>query len=71
MGATIGQLAVNLSLEQFSTDMDVVDIVSRFAKELGVYRASQAASKCYKLDEVIPWIEWAEAAGSTSTTTRK
>ena len=25
--------------------------------------ASQAAAKCYKLDEVAPWCEWAEELG--------
>ena len=35
----------------------------RFAKKLGVDSASQAAVKCYKLDEVAPWCEWAEEVG--------
>ena len=67
LDASYGQLAVKLSLEEFSK---VVAILARFAKELGVDAASQAASKCYKLDEVAPWCEWAAGAGSTSTTSR-
>ena len=70
LGATFGQLAVKLSLEEFSTDMEVVALLARFAKELGVDAASQAAAKCYKLDEVAPWCEWAADVGSTSTTLR-
>ena len=63
LDATFGQLAVKLSLEEFSTDMEVVDLLARFAKELGVDAASQAAAKCYKLDEVAPWCEWAADVG--------
>ena len=70
LDATFGQLAVKLSLEEFSTDMEVVDLLARFAKELGVDAASQAAAKCYKLDEAAPWSEWAADVGSTSTTSR-
>ena len=70
LGATFGQLAVKLSLEEFSTDMEVADLLVRFARELGVDAASQAAAKCYKLDEVAPWCEWAADVGSTSTTSR-
>ena len=73
LDATFGQLAVKLSLEEFSTDMEVVDLLARFAKELGVDAASQAAAKCYKLDEVAPWNKWAAVVGwggSTSTTSR-
>ena len=63
LGVAYGQLAVKLRLKEFSTDMEVVDLLARFAEELGVDAASQAASKCYKLDEVAPWCEWAADVG--------
>ena len=70
LDVTFGQLAVKLSLKEFSTDMEVVDLLARFAKELGVDAASQAAAKCYKLDEVAPGASGPRRRGSTSTTSR-
>ena len=63
LGATFGQLAVKLSLQEFSTDMEVVDILARFAKELGVDTASQVAAKCYKLDEIAPLVRVGRGRG--------
>ena len=63
LDATFGQLATKLSSSEFSTDVDVVRLLGEFAKDLGVDKASQAAAKCYKLDEVAPWCDWASEIG--------
>ena len=70
LDVTFGQLAVKLSLHEFSTDMEVVDLLDGFVRELGVDAASQAAAKCYKLDEVAPGASGPRTRGSTSTTSR-
>ncbi len=63
LDATFGQLTVKLSMQEFCNDTQVVELLNRFAGELGIDQASRDGAKAYKLDEVAPWPQWAEQHG--------
>jgi hypothetical protein len=60
---TFGQITVKLSAEEFNSDDEVVQILSKLVSELGVDKDSREASLAYKLDEAADWISWFEETG--------
>ena len=60
LGATFGQTCVNLSLEEFEDDMDVVDILDHALKTSGLDVGSREGAKAYKLGESVEWVKWVE-----------
>ena len=68
LGATFGQLAVKLSLSEFSTDTEVVDLLARFAQAwIGQVRRPLSATSSTRLP---PGASGPRVWGSTSTTSR-
>lgn len=55
---TFGQLTVRLSRQEFDDDLDVVNLLNDFLKDLGIDALARESAKAYKLDECTTWDEW-------------
>ena len=60
---TFGQLTVKLAATEFNSAKEVVAILSKLFKDLGVDPGARANARAYKLDEVADWHDWWDELG--------